>query len=181
MRIFYNDRFITGLVEVLFKIEEMLMISHYPIYLCGMICGPLYGLTLGMIYPVLLFVIREYSRFDVENGIFMFFMMGATGYFSGKLYRKKTRWNRILAVPLSMVLGRMVMLFALLGMYGMFFSWTILFRIPMTAIGMFSDHWLPSALQVVLIPLMVMWWEKYFEKPLQRGDVSEEMGDVSDI
>ncbi len=82
--------FLTGQIP---QIGNMLLPMHIPVILCGLICGPKYGLTVGVIMPLL-----RWSLFSVPvlypNAIAMAFELAAYGFLVGFLFGR-ARWQCI--------------------------------------------------------------------------------------
>jgi riboflavin transporter FmnP len=98
--------FITGQIP---QIGSALSPMHIPVLLCGFICGPVYGLAVGLIAPPLRYVLFGMPPiFPV--GTAMMFEMAVYGLAAGLLYRLLPKKNVFVyvALAISMLLGRLV-------------------------------------------------------------------------
>ena len=91
-------------------IGEVLLPMHIPIFLCGIICGWKYGLTIGVILPLL-----RTALFGVPplypNAIAIAFELATYGLVIGLLYhRRKNPTTKYLmfCLVVSMIVGRIV-------------------------------------------------------------------------
>ena len=144
--------FLTGQIP---QIGNMLLPMHIPVLLCGLICGWQYGLTVGLILPLL-----RYALFGMPvpfpTGIAMAFELGTYGLTAGFLY-SHSRWQCIIALYrcliLAMLAGRLVwgvVQAVLLGIGGSGFTW------QMFAAGAFLQAIPGILLQLVLIPAVMV-------------------------
>ncbi len=103
--------FILGQVEVLGQAISPL---HIPALLCGLTCGPFWGLALGAILPILRSLI--FSMPPMPTAIAMAFELSAYGALTGILYpllrralRKSSSLPAMLcAMLIAMIFGRIV-------------------------------------------------------------------------
>lgn len=98
--------FLTGQIP---QIGSMLSPMHFPVLLCGFSCGPLAGLVVGAIAPILRFALFGMPPL-VPTGAAMAFELAAYGLVSGWMNRKLPRKTGFLYVSLivSMLAGRAV-------------------------------------------------------------------------
>ena len=84
---------------------------HIPALLCGFLCGPVYGLAVGLISPILRSLIFSMPRM-YPTAIAMAFELGTYGLVTGlldKALRKMNFWPRTyIALICAMILGRIV-------------------------------------------------------------------------
>lgn len=82
---------------------------HIPVILCGFFCGPLYGLFVGAIAPILRFFMFGMPPV-VPIGIAMSFELAAYGFFSGLFYNllPQKKINVYVSLIGSMLLGRLI-------------------------------------------------------------------------
>ncbi len=147
--------FLTGQVP---QIGSMLCPMHIPVILCGYFCGAPWGFAIGAVAPLLRsFTLGMPSLYP--KAFAMAFELAAYGLVSGVLYRvlPKKKINIYVSLVLSMIAGRLVwgiVQFCCMGL-------------DATKFG-FSAFWagavvnaLPGiVLQIVIIPLIVMLFEK---------------------
>lgn len=81
---------------------------HIPVLIAGFVLGPIYGLSLGILLPLVSSVLT-----GMPSLVRLPFMMGELmtyGYFSGFIYRltKGQSWSCILSLLSAMILGRIV-------------------------------------------------------------------------
>lgn len=147
--------FLTGQIP---QIGAMLCPMHIPVILCGYICGAPWGMTVGFIAPLLRSAILGMPPM-FPTAISMSFELAAYGLLSGLLYRylPKKKLNIYLSLIICMVVGRLVWglaQFICLGLDTEKFTFTAFY----TAAVIQS---LPGiAIQLILIPLLVMVWDK---------------------
>lgn len=110
------------------QLGQALLPMHLPVFLCGLIVGPTYGLIVGFVLPIL-----RHFTFGMPplypTAIAMAFELATYGFVSGYIYRK-SRWQCIIALYealiIAMILGRVVwgiVTFILLGINGQAFTW----------------------------------------------------------
>ncbi|MBQ7944330.1 MAG: ECF transporter S component [Lachnospiraceae bacterium] len=143
--------FVTGQIP---EIGNMLCPMHLPVLLCGMICGWGYGAAVGVIAPLLRFVMFGRPML-FPTGISMCFELTAYGILAGVLYsRLHSRvWHVYISLLGAMLGGRFVwgvIRCIMAAAFGVEFSWQIFVTEGfVTAIpGMVS--------QVIVIPILVM-------------------------
>lgn len=147
--------FLTGQIP---EIGNMLCPMHLPVLLCGFICGPWYGLAVGLIAPLLRSLTLSMPPL-FPTAVAMCFELGAYGLFAGLFYRlfpKKPGYIYV-ALILAMIIGRLVwgaVMFALTltgkTQFGLaaFWSGAVVKAIP------------GIILQIVVIPPIVMAFKK---------------------
>ena len=130
------------------KVGQMLLPMHIPILLCGFLCGPRYGLLVGIVCPLF-----RSTLFGVPpifpTALAMAFELGTYGFVSGYLY-SRSRWQCVLAAEkcllAAMIAGRLVwgaVMFLLLHLMGQnftiqaFLSGALLTAIPGIIIQLF--------------------------------------------
>jgi len=151
--------FLTGQIQ---QIGAMLCPMHIPVLLCGFFCGAPWGLTVGVMAPVLRsFTLGMPQMFP--SAICMAFELGTYGLISGMLHKILPKRKVFIYVSLltAMVAGRIVWgiaMFACMGFdatkFGMpaFFAGTITTAIPGIIV------------QIVVIPILVIMTEKFLDK-----------------
>lgn len=109
------------------KVGQMLLPMHIPVLLCGFLCGPRYGLLVGMICPLL-----RSALFGMPpvfpTALAMAFELGTYGFVSGYLY-SHSRWQCVLAAEkcliAAMAAGRLIwgtVMFLLMHLTGQSFT-----------------------------------------------------------
>ena len=143
--------FITGQIP---QIGVMLSPMHFPVLICGMVCGPQYGALVGFICPLLRSVLFGMPRM-FPNAVGMAFELCTYGFVSGlMLARFKEKDTKAIYISLitAMIAGRIVWgiaQFIMLGMTGgaftfqAFLAGALLNAIP----GIIA--------QLILIPILV--------------------------
>lgn len=99
--------FLTGQLQ---QIGNMLLPMHFPVIICGFICGWKYGLGVGFIMPLLRSAIFGMPVM-YPNAFAMAFELAAYGFFVGLLYyRAKGKGIKSIyaCLVVSMLLGRVV-------------------------------------------------------------------------
>ena len=143
--------FLTGQIP---QIGNMLCPIHLPVLLCGFICGPLYGVVVGAIAPLL-----RYALFGAPvifpMGISMSFELMTYGLIAGLLYRAlpKRLPYIYLSLAAAMLSGRVIWgcVRALLsGVSGAAFTWQAFLA------GAFTTAIPGILLQLILIPALVL-------------------------
>ncbi len=99
--------FLTGQIQ---QIGNMLLPMHFPVILCGLICGWKYGLCIGFIMPLLRSAIFGMPVM-YPSAIAMAFELAAYGFFAGFFF-SRAKWQCIKSLYrcliVSMLLGRAV-------------------------------------------------------------------------
>ena len=89
------------------ELGNILCLMHIPVFLCGLICGPIYGATIGLCAPVVRSFLFGMPPFPVV-AVPMALELAVYGLLTGLLYRvfpKKTLWLYPNLV-ISMIVGR---------------------------------------------------------------------------
>ncbi len=142
---------------------------HFPVLLCGILCGPYLGLICGVVTPLMSFLSTGGVRPPFPAGLIpMIFELAAYGFIVGLMrwvFLKKTsigRFASVLALIIAMIAGRI--LNAFVGAFFMMGDASSYFAAFCTKIlGNFTSTWAGIILQLVLIPLILF--------ALQRGGV----------
>ncbi len=118
--------FLTGQIQ---GIGNMLCPMHLPVLLCGLVCGPAWGLAVGAVLPLLRSFLFGMPPL-MPTAAAMAFELAAYGFFSGLLRGKLPKTLPMLFVSLigAMLLGRVVWGAASLVLYGFAaksFTWQI--------------------------------------------------------
>lgn len=143
--------FLTGQIPAL---GNKLLPMHIPVLLCGFICGPRLGLTVGFVTPLLRSLIFTMPKlFPVA--IAMAFELAVYGLTAGLIYNilKQGKSAVYISLIISMVVGRLVwgiVSYFLYGMSGTAFTWQIF------AAGAFINAIPGIIIQLVIIPIIVI-------------------------
>lgn len=118
--------FLTGQIQ---HIGNMLCPMHLPVLVCGMVCGPMWGLTVGTVLPLLRSALFGMPAL-MPMAAAMAFELAAYGFISGFLRRRLPRTLRALFLSLiaAMLLGRVIWGAACVPLYGFAgkaFSWQL--------------------------------------------------------
>ncbi len=142
--------FLTGQIP---QIGSQLLPMHIPVLLCGFLCGPLWGLGVGAVAPILRSLLFGMPPL-FPTAAAMAFELAAYGLLSGLFYKllpKRTPYL-YLALILAMIGGRLVWGLAqviLMGIAGKGFTLAAFWA------GAFANAWPGIVLQLVLIPPLV--------------------------
>ena len=147
--------FITGQIP---EIGAMLCPMHIPALLCGFTCGWPWGLTVGLIAPLLRSVIFGMPAM-FPTAVAMAFELAVYGGLAGLLYSllpkgKPTVW---LVLIISMIAGRVVwgiVRVILAGLSGSEFSWALFIA------GAVTNAIPGIIMHLVLIPVLVIVMER---------------------
>ena len=133
----------------------MMLPMHLPIFLCGLICGWQYGVSIGFILPLMrsmIFVMPPLYPIAIS----MAFELAAYGAIAGFLYGS-SRWQCVIALYRSliaaMIAGRIVWGVAmalLLGVGGDGFTW------QMFIAGAFINAIPGIIVQLILVPAIML-------------------------
>ena len=143
--------FATGQIP---QLGSMLCPMHIPVLLCGFICGPFYALIVGLIAPVLRFLLFGMPPI-FPTGLAMCFELACYGLVAGLLYRalpKKTG-NIYIALLVAMLVGRIVWGVAtmiILGISGSGLTWAAFIS------SAFINSLPGIILHILIIPPIVM-------------------------
>lgn len=110
------------------QIGSALLPMHVPVFLCGLICGPQYGATVGFVLPLLRSLTFSMPTL-YPSAVAMAFELCAYGAVAGALYGR-SRWQCVVSLYRSliaaMIAGRIVwgiVQSVLLGINGSSFTW----------------------------------------------------------
>ncbi|MEG0780752.1 MAG: ECF transporter S component [Oscillospiraceae bacterium] len=147
--------FLTGQIP---QIGSALAPMHFPVLLCGFVCGGPWGLAVGFIAPLLRAALFGMPPL-LPTGMAMAFELATYGLCTGLLYRRLPRRTSSIYVTLllSMLAGRLVWgaaQYFLAGLAGSEFSMALFFA------GAFTKAIPGILLQLVLIPILVLALQK---------------------
>ena len=147
--------FLTGQIP---QIGQMLSPMHIPVLLCGLVCGPTWGLLVGFIAPLLRSLLFGMPAL-FPSAIGMMFELATYGFVAGFLYRRlpKKPWRVYVSLLTAMLIGRIVWGVARVILWGLgssAFSWKLFIA------GAFTNAIPGIILHIVLIPIVVLFLEK---------------------
>ncbi len=143
--------FLTGQLA---QLGSMLSPMHIPVLLCGFVCGPLWGLLVGAVTPLLRSVMLGMPPL-FPMAVAMAAEMAVYGLAAGLLYQRLPRKPASVYTALiaAMLIGRVVWGLAmavLLGLSGGAFTFQAFLA------GAFINAWPGIILHIVLIPPIVL-------------------------
>lgn len=143
--------FFTGQIK---QIGNMLLPMHLPIMLCGLICGPWYGLAAGFITPFLRSIIFGMPPL-FPTAAAMMLELAAYGAVIGFLY-SRSKWKCVVALlrslAIAMICGRIVWGIAMAVFMGISGN---AFTLGAFATGAFLNAIPGIILQFILIPIIM--------------------------
>lgn len=147
--------FLTGQIQ---RIGNMLCPMHLPVFICGMVCGPYWGLAVGAVLPVLRSMVFGMPVL-MPMACAMAFELAAYGFISGLLRRRLPDTLPMLYVSLiaAMLLGRLVWGAAAAVLYGMAGK---AFGLPLFITSGFVNAVPGIILQLIAVPALVRMLEK---------------------
>ena len=138
-----------------YMLGQMLLPMHIPVLLCGFICGPSWGLAVGLIAPLLRFLMLGAP--PMPTALTMAFELATYGLLAGLFYRilpKKVGFMFV-ALILAMIGGRAVWGAATYAVYQVGFSENA-FTWQAFAGGAVLTAWPGILIQIVLIPALMV-------------------------
>ena len=148
----YALPFLTGQIK---EIGNMLAPMHLPVLLCGLVCGPKYGLAVGAVMPITRSLMFGMPRL-YPNAVAMCFELATYGLVIGVLWalsRKKSLPALYFSLVVAMLAGRAVwglVEVILLGVFGSGFT------LSMFIAGAFLNSLPGIVLQLILIPALIL-------------------------
>lgn len=150
-------------------ISSLFSPMHFPVLLCGVLCGPYLGLICGVVTPLMSFLSTGGARPPFPTGLIpMIFELAMYGFVTGLMrwvFLKNSKTNKfasILALVIAMIAGRVLNAFV-----GAFFMMgdkqTYFAALGTKLLGNFTSTWAGIVLQIVLIPAILF--------ALQRGGI----------
>ena len=142
--------FLTGQIP---QVAKMISPMHIPVFLAGYLCGPIWGLGVGFIAPLLRSMLFGMPVL-MPNATAMAFELAGYGLFSGLFFMIFPKKNVFVYVSLvlAMLIGRIlygIAMFAIMGITGNEYSFAMFFAAAFTnAIPAIIIH-------IVLIPILV--------------------------
>lgn len=139
--------FLTGQIPY---VGQMLLPLHFPVLLCGFICGAGWGTLVGFVLPLLRMAM--FGMPPLMTAIAMAFELATYGFVAGYLY-SHSRWKCLVSLYrcliAAMLAGRVVWALVevmLFGLQGQTFTW------QMFLAGAFSTALPGIILQLIVIP-----------------------------
>ena len=147
----YVMPFLTGQIP---EIGAMLCPMHLPVLLSGFICGPLFGLAVGLAAPIFRSLTLGMPMF-FPSAVCMAFELAAYGAISGLMHKTLPRKKPFIYCSLftAMLSGRLVWgaaMFVCLGMSGGHFTLAAFLA------GALTNAVPGIVLQIMLVPVLVM-------------------------
>lgn len=142
---------LTGQIK---EIGDSLLPMHFPVLLCGVICGKWYGLAVGFLTPIMRSFIFSMPVL-YPRGIYMALELAAYGFVIGMLFyliKKRPLWYIYVCLISAQIAGRIVWALSKNILLG-FGENSVTFS-AFIAEG-FVDALPGIALQLILIPLIV--------------------------
>lgn len=148
--------FLTGQIP---QIGAMLCPMHIPVLLCGFICGAPWGLVVGFISPLLRSLILGMPPL-FPKATAMAFELAVYGFIAGLLYKKlpQKKWAIYVSLLVAMISGRVVWGVVQLACMGFDAS---KFTLSAFWAGAVANAIPGIILQIVLIPIVVMFLERF--------------------
>lgn len=151
MALGYVLPFLTGQVK---EIGSMLCPMHLPVLLCGFICGPIWGVAVGFIVPLLRSLILGMPLL-FPTAVCMAFELAAYGLISGLMHKFLPRKKPYIycSLLISMIVGRLIWgaaMFICVGINGGSFTFATFLA------GAITNAIPGIIIQIILIPIVVM-------------------------
>lgn len=143
--------FLTGQIP---EIGSMLCPLHIPVLLCGFVCGPVWGIAVGFIAPLLRSLTLGMPPL-FPTAVCMAFELAAYGAVTGLMHKFLPKKKPYIYCSLisAMIIGRIIWGVAMLicmGIKGNGFTFTAFIA------GAFTNAIPGIIVQIVLIPILVM-------------------------
>ena len=150
--------FLTGQIP---EIGSMLCPMHIPVLLCGFICGWKYGLIIGLLTPILRSLTLSMPPM-FPTALSMSLELATYGFVSGFIYNllPKKKINIYSTLLISMLIGRLIWGITMLCFLGFDFN---KFNLTTFWISGFVNAFPGIIIQIILIPILVMIYEKFLE------------------
>lgn len=139
------------------EFAKQLSLMHIPTYIGGMICGPLYGVIIGVFSPLLSMLL-----FSMPNGLSLYSMMielGVYGFMSGLLYRSINTKNNIVNIYLSLI-GSMITGKIVYGICNVLIFKAGQYSFSLWITAAFISGFIGIIVHLVIIPPIIMLFQK---------------------
>ena len=148
-------------------ISSLFSPMHFPVLLCGILCGPYLGLICGVVTPLMSFLSTGGARPPFPTGLIpMIAELAVYGFLTGLMrwvFTKNPKTNRIasiLALVIAMVAGRLFNAVVGAIVLAIASGNPILATFAQKFIGNFTSTWAGIILQIVLIPAILFALQK---------------------
>ena len=143
--------FLTGQIQ---GIGNKLLPMHFPVMVCGFVCGWQWGLAVGFVVPLLRSALWGMPVM-MPMAVAMAFELAAYGAATGLLYRMFPKKNTSVYISLigAMIVGRLVWGLVCVPLYGVAGK---AFSVPMFVGGAFLNAIPGIVLQILLVPPVVL-------------------------
>lgn len=147
----YVMPYLTGQIP---EIGSMLCPMHLPVLLCGFVCGPVWGLAVGFVAPIMRSALTGGFPPMFPTAVCMAFELAAYGAATGFMHRILPRKKLFICLSLltAMVIGRLVWGAAMFFCMGADGSFTLAAFLA----GAVTNALPGIAVQIVLVPVLVM-------------------------
>lgn len=147
----YVMPYLTGQIP---EIGSMLCPMHLPVLLCGFVCGPVWGLAVGFVAPIMRSALTGGFPPMFPTAVCMAFELAAYGAATGFMHRILPRKKLFICLSLltAMVIGRLVWGAAMFFCMGADGSFTLAAFLA----GAVTNALPGIAVQIVLVPIFVM-------------------------
>ena len=143
--------FLTGQIP---EVGSMLLPLHLPALICGFVCGWPWGLAVGFVLPILRSLLFGMPPM-IPTALCMAFEMAAYGAAAGILFKKCNVYVSLIG---AMVIGRMAWGVVSWLVYALLMTQP--FSLAAFWVGGFANAWPGMALQIVVVPLIVLALQK---------------------
>ncbi len=138
---------------------------HLSVILGGMLLGAKYGVIIGIITPIISFIVTGGVMPPISPVPILYFMiceLGAYGFLSGFI-NEKLKVNSYVVLLLSMILGRIALTFSVFLFLNLFYQHL---KIGLTPFGYVKGAILTGVpgiiIQIIVIPVLYNLLKKYF-------------------
>ena len=151
MALAYVMPYLTGQIP---EIGSMLCPMHLPVLLCGFVCGPVWGLAVGFVAPIMRSALTGGFPPMFPTAVCMAFELAAYGAATGFMHRILPRKKFCICLSLltAMVIGRLVWGAAMFFCMGADGGFTLAAFLS----GAVTNALPGIAVQIVLVPVLVM-------------------------
>jgi LytS/YehU family sensor histidine kinase len=144
--------FLTGQIP---EVGSMLCPMHLPVLLCGFICGPVWGVTVGAVAPLLRSMLTGGFPPMFPTAVCMAFELAAYGAVAGIMHKMLPKKKAFVYLSLltAMAVGRLVWgaaMFVCLGINGTAFTFAAFLA------GALTNAIPGIIIQIILIPILVI-------------------------